>query len=53
MSDALRNDGFGKNKRYTYADYLEWEGPQRYQLINGEAYMMAPHRLSIKPSQGN
>jgi len=41
MSDALRNDGFGKNKRYTYADYLEWEGPQRYQLINGEAYMMA------------
>jgi Uma2 family endonuclease len=26
---------------YTYADYLSWEGPERYQLIDGEAFMMA------------
>ena len=30
-----------ENKRYTYADYLSWEGPERYQLINGEVFMMA------------
>ena len=41
MPDALKNDNSEKNRRYTYADYLEWEDPQRYQLINGEAYMMA------------
>lgn len=29
------------NPRYTYADYLEWEGPERYQLLGGEAFMMA------------
>jgi Uma2 family endonuclease len=29
------------NRRYTYADYLGWEGSERYQLINGEAYQMA------------
>jgi Uma2 family endonuclease len=27
---------------YTYADYLSWDGPRRYELIDGEAYMMAP-----------
>ena len=39
MSDAARvldDDG-----RYTYADYLSWEGPERYQLINGEVFQMA------------
>jgi Uma2 family endonuclease len=41
MSDAMRSPEFTENRRYTYADYLEWEGSERYQLINGEAYMMA------------
>jgi Uma2 family endonuclease len=41
MSDAMRSPEFEENRRYTYADYLEWEGPERYQLINGEALMMA------------
>ena len=41
MSDAMRNPEFAENRRYTYADYLKWEGPQRYQLFNGEAVMMA------------
>ena len=27
---------------YTYADYLNWEGEERYELIDGEAYMMSP-----------
>ena len=35
------DDEFDENGRYTYADYLEWEGPQRYQLFNGEAFQMA------------
>ncbi|MCL2442835.1 MAG: Uma2 family endonuclease [Treponema sp.] len=41
MSDALRIDEFDKNGSYTYADYLKWDGPERYQLINGEVFMMA------------
>jgi Uma2 family endonuclease len=27
---------------YTYADYLSWDDAERYELIDGEAYMMAP-----------
>ena len=27
---------------YTYVDYLNWEGEERYALIDGEAYMMSP-----------
>jgi len=43
MSDALRIDEeyYTEKRRYTYADYLEWEGPERYQLFNGEVYQMA------------
>jgi Uma2 family endonuclease len=41
MSDAMRVDNIDEKQRYTYADYLEWEGPQRYQLFNGEAFQMA------------
>jgi len=36
----MRND-FDENRRYTYADYLTWEGKERYQLINGEVFQMA------------
>jgi Uma2 family endonuclease len=41
MSDALAIDNFDENRRYTYADYLTWEGPERFQLINGEVFQMA------------
>jgi Uma2 family endonuclease len=41
MSDAMRVDTIDEKQRYTYADYLEWEGPQRYQLFNGEVFQMA------------
>lgn len=30
-----------KKERYTYADYLLWEGPERYELIDGEAFLLA------------
>ena len=30
-----------KKRRYTYADYLTWEGPERYQIIKGEVFQMA------------
>jgi len=29
-------------KHYTYADYLEWETEERYELIDGVPYMMSP-----------
>ena len=41
MSDVLKYDNFDENSRYTYADYIKWEGSDRYQLINGEVFMMA------------
>ena len=39
MSDALLAPQ--ENGYYTYADYLTWEGPERYQIIYGEVFMMA------------
>lgn len=30
-----------KKERYTYADYLLWEGPERFELIDGDAIMLA------------
>jgi Uma2 family endonuclease len=34
-------DNFDENRSYTYADYLTWEGKERYQLINGKVFQMA------------
>lgn len=31
-----------KNERYTFADVLTWGEDERIEIINGEAYMMAP-----------
>jgi len=41
MSDALKIDETDESRHYTYADYIKWEGPERYQLINGEVFQMA------------
>lgn len=30
------------DRRFTYADYLQWPADERWELINGEAYAMAP-----------
>ncbi|WEN43759.1 hypothetical protein CKCBHOJB_03389 [Thauera sp. GDN1] len=40
MGVALR-----KEKHYTYADYLTWPEDARYELIDGEAFLMAPAPL--------
>jgi Uma2 family endonuclease len=40
MGFALRTE-----KHYTYADYLEWPDDARYELIDGEAFLMAPAPL--------
>jgi Uma2 family endonuclease len=40
MSDPARSLP-SEDSRFTYADYLEWEGPERYEIVNGEAFMMA------------
>ena len=35
-----------KKARYTFADILSWEGNERIEIINGEAFMMAaPSRI--------
>jgi len=31
-----------KDEHYTYADYLTWNDNERYELIDGELYMMSP-----------
>jgi Uma2 family endonuclease len=31
-----------EQEHYTYADYLSWDGKERYEIIDGEVYMMAP-----------
>jgi len=42
MQNAARVDEeYYEKRRYTYADYLEWEGPERYELYDGEAFMMS------------
>jgi len=36
--EALRKEA----EHYTYADYCKWDDDERWELINGEAYAMAP-----------
>ena len=31
-----------KSEKYTYGDYCAWNDGNRYELIDGEAYMMSP-----------
>ena len=40
MGLALRTE-----KHYTYADYLQWPDETRYELIDGEAFLMSPAPL--------
>jgi Uma2 family endonuclease len=38
-----------EKKRYTYADILTWDENERYELLDGEAYMMSsPNRMHQK-----
>jgi Uma2 family endonuclease len=42
MADAaLPLEKGGEKRRFTYGDYLKWDGPGRFQLLEGEAFMMS------------
>ena len=36
-----------QNRKYTYSDYLTWDDDKRYELIDGEVYMMSPAPVRI------
>jgi Uma2 family endonuclease len=48
MPTALKKDTEPENGYYTYADYLAWDTDERYEIIDGKAFMMAapsiPHQ---------
>jgi len=39
VSEAIRK--YDEDKRFTYADYESWDDENRYELIDGIAYMMS------------
>ena len=38
VSKPTKND---RTKTYTYAEYVTWDGPERWELVDGMPYMMA------------
>lgn len=38
----MGNNAIKKDRMYTYADYLSWPGDERWEIIEGIAYMMVP-----------
>lgn len=47
-NNAIKND-----RVYTYADYLNWPEDERWEIINGVAYAMAPPSTSHQRIIGN
>lgn len=45
MAESLRKNV--DPPRFTYGDYLQWQGDERWELIDGEAYLMSPAPLRI------
>jgi len=41
------------NKQYTYSNYLNWSDENRWELINGIAYMMSAQNLRHQEVLGN
>lgn len=37
----MNNPILAENETYTFADYLSWDGPERYELIDGETVLLA------------
>lgn len=35
------------DKKYTYADYLQWDDNERWEIIDGEVYNMSPAPLRL------
>ena len=42
-----------RNRKYTYSDYLTWDDDNRYELIDGEVYMLAAPSLAHQEISGN
>jgi Uma2 family endonuclease len=38
MSESAANI----NRRYSYGDYAQWSGPERWELIDGVPHLMSP-----------
>ncbi|MDR2049545.1 MAG: Uma2 family endonuclease [Treponema sp.] len=49
MQAALKEE---EKNHYTYADYLEWDTDERYEIIDGEAYMMSAPTVSHQTISG-
>lgn len=41
-----------ENEKYTFADYLSWDGLERYELIDGEPVLLAAPRPSHQEISG-
>lgn len=41
-----------ENEKYTFADYLTWDSPERYELVDGEAVMLAAPRPTHQEISG-
>lgn len=50
MSSALEKEE--EEKYYTYADYAAWETDQRYEIIDGTAYMMSAPSVAHQTISG-
>ena len=44
--ESMSNLTYKLEENYTYADYLYWDDGERYELIDGIAYMLTSHSLS-------
>lgn len=40
MAETLRKNA--EPPRFTYGDYVKWQGDERWELIGGEVYLMSP-----------
>jgi len=49
----LKDQQYSAEKRYTYADYASWDDENRYELIDGVAYMMSAPSLEHQEVLGN
>ena len=45
--------GPAKNKKYTYSDYLTWDDDKRYELIDGEVFLLVSPLFIHQEISGN
>jgi Uma2 family endonuclease len=49
---SMAHEPGDENVSYTYADYLGWETDKRYEIIDGEVYMMSSPSVSHQAISG-